>query len=113
MLINEFGSKISDGNLLGITPMLVACSTGNIEIIKVLLKSAEQSGTLQECLKYSGMCITPMGMACAHGQLEVVKLLLHCKQPLQSLKNTISPSPLMLAVMNNHQNIIRFFFLPK
>uniref|UniRef100_A0AC34PX01 Ankyrin repeat protein n=1 Tax=Panagrolaimus sp. JU765 TaxID=591449 RepID=A0AC34PX01_9BILA len=124
ILVEKYDAKIDEGNLLGITPLLVACANGNVQMVHYLFssllklsKKKESMGNSkknEKLMLQSHMQITPMGMACAHGQLDVVKYLLELKidNSMKPIKNTISPSPIMLAVMNNHSNIIDFFFLP-
>lgn len=79
-----------------------ACSTGNVNLAKLLLRAgADKDATLPDGT-------TPFMHAMANGQLETTKLLHRIKADLFK-KNTLGQSALLLAAKYGHLNTVQYF----
>ena len=103
---NLSSESINTGNQLGVTPVMAACASGNVQLLHLLLKHGG-------ALSITDLGNTCMGMACAHGHLGIVQYLLNAGDTFQPAEGALCPHPLMLAMLNDHQDILVYFYLPK
>uniref|UniRef100_A0AC34FBB5 Uncharacterized protein n=1 Tax=Panagrolaimus sp. ES5 TaxID=591445 RepID=A0AC34FBB5_9BILA len=101
---------ISMGNQLGITPIIAACAFGEVPILNYLLKFIADEDAIS--LPVTDLGNTCLGIACANGHLKIVKYLLAGGAGLDMVKGSLCPHPLMLAMLNGHEDILIYFYLP-
>uniref|UniRef100_A0A914XWU0 Ankyrin repeat protein n=1 Tax=Panagrolaimus superbus TaxID=310955 RepID=A0A914XWU0_9BILA len=101
---------ISMGNQLGITPIIAACANGNIKVLNYLLKFIADDDAIS--LPVTDLGNTCLGIACANGHLGIVKYLLTGGASLDMVRGSLCPHPLMLAMLNGHEDILIYFYLP-
>jgi ankyrin repeat protein len=95
---HEYGIIPSDE-----TPMSIACSQGNLETVKLLVKSGGRVNTFYKKIE----CWTPLMCAVSSGSLDVVQLLID--QGANSKEITESgDSALSIAINFNYKNIVSY-----
>uniref|UniRef100_A0A7E4V5F4 ANK_REP_REGION domain-containing protein n=1 Tax=Panagrellus redivivus TaxID=6233 RepID=A0A7E4V5F4_PANRE len=103
MLLKK-NARVDEGNMLGITPLMVACSIGSIQMVHLLVKHGATFGV-------SDLGQTCLGFACANGHLDVVKYLVAAGHELTAEYDVICPSHLMMATMFGHEEVIMYLCL--
>jgi ankyrin repeat protein len=100
LTFDKFDCNLADSD--GVTPFLIECQEGNLEIVKLLLDSKQVDPTP---VHHSGFI--PFLVACAKGHLEIVKLLLESGKidPEQATQN--NTTPFFVACKNGHLEIVK------
>ena len=100
-LISKFGCKVDARDIIGRTPLHVACCCGFQKIVKYLIKDCGCSPEVtDEKIQY-----TSLHWACSGGHLEIVKYLAsECKCNTEA-RDKLNCTPLCVASLLSHSNI--------
>uniref|UniRef100_A0AC34GW99 Ankyrin repeat protein n=1 Tax=Panagrolaimus sp. ES5 TaxID=591445 RepID=A0AC34GW99_9BILA len=114
-LVNEIPENdrkefIKKGNFLGITPVIGACASGNIQILDLLLNFFNDDTDFK--FPVTSLGNTCLGMACANGHPDIMFRLIDAGCRFENVPNSLCPHPLMLAMFNEHRYILHFIYLP-
>lgn len=86
-----------------LTPLVMACSNGHVEIIELLLQSKNISINQPSADGW-----LPLSAACYQGHLQVVKVLVEQPNILINEARATSSTPLGFACANGHLEIVKF-----
>jgi len=100
-LLLAAGADPKLANRLGVTPLVVAATNGNAEMIRVLLDAGSDANALDTAGE------PPLWTAVRSGSLDSVKILADRSTAL-SFKDSVQQTTLMLAVRENHPAIVKF-----
>lgn len=96
----SLGADINAADTEGTTPLLVACGTGHLDIVTILLQRPDI-----QINKTLNTGETSLYMACQEGHFEVVKLLL-CQSGIKINKTDTGVTPLYIACENGFFDIV-------
>ena len=100
-LLLKSGADPKLANRLGVTPLAVASTNGNAEMIRVLVEAGADPNALDTAGE------PPLWAAVRSGVLDAVKMLADHGAAL-GFKDTVQQTTLMLAVRENHPDIVKF-----
>ena len=83
-----------------VTPLIVACSIGNLRIVKLLLRN---HADINKCNRWNE---SPLSTASNHGHCEVVKCLLNFGADI-NLGNSLGQSPLFVASQGGYYDVVK------
>ncbi len=105
-LLIELGAEVSDKNgdmYDDETPLSIACSIGNVEIVRLLL----DSGTWTDTEKNDYESWNPLMCAVHNGNIEIVQLLVERGANVDVIRDS-GNTALSIAKQFNHQNIVEY-----
>ena len=94
-------------DLLGVTPLHIACQYGPRKIVRLLVDdlAARNYSIERECIDFQGN--TPVHCACQYGQIGiVVELLKHVKKEMMVQHNFQGETPLIIALKQGEIDIV-------
>ena len=92
----EEGADVNLSNSLGFTPLMASSKSGNLDIVKLLIKHGARLNTLDN--KH----FSALHYATAFNKLDVVKYLMESGA-------TINDKIYMTSILKNHKNITLYF----
>lgn len=95
--------------LAGKTPLLLACESGHLQCVKLLL-DASASVAIDTINTPDTLQMAPIHAAAKQGKLEIAKLLIHSGANL-NLLGPQAKSPITLAMENSHVGLAELFLL--
>lgn len=100
-LLISCGCDIDICNLDGQTSLHIACITGNVDIVEIILNTNRCDIDKSDKNRNS-----PLAIACAHGSKDIVKRLILRKCHINNV-NIVGLSPLHIAVLSNDIEIVQ------
>jgi hypothetical protein len=97
------GADVNAVDKSGRTALIIASEKGNLAMVKVLL--AAKNIDVNAIIKISGT--SALMVACSTGHINVVKALLAANGIRVNATNPLGLTPLMLAALNNHPDVVR------
>ncbi len=105
MALCKWGSDVNRKGAHGVTCLHLACSRGDIDLVRFLVSEANNAdvNAIEDFTRN-----TPLHAACQNGHLSVVKCLLNVKEINVNVKNVDHFTPLHCAALNWHWTVIQF-----